>query len=166
MDNFGVVRLVDRNLIRNGEFQQEVIKGKIPFWTVSKPGIFELSTQVRRSDSPSLKCTTNGGRLYSSQQLVGLKPDTTYRFSFNMRMDLKKLRPGSTGGAYATIGIGKQLTIPKIPMDGTHDWTKIVETFRTPKDLNPGRCFLTLGVFDVSGEVYFDSVRLEEVPNP
>ena len=166
VDNFGVIRLVDRNLIRNSEFQQEVVKGKIPFWAVSKPGIFELSTQVRRSDSPSLKCTTNGGRLYSSQQVVGLKPDTTYRFSFNMRMDLKKLRPGSTGGAYATISIGKQLTIPKIPMDGTHDWTKIVETFHTPKDLNPGRCFLTLGVFDVSGEVYFDGIRIEEVPNP
>lgn len=163
-ENYGVLFLTEKNLIRNGNFRRPVLKGKIPFWNSSKTGIFELDTRNTRANSPSLRGTIPGaGRFYCAQQIIGMKPDTRYRFSFFAKTDhLKRLRPGQ-GGAYATLYYGKQIMVPKTPLDGSSDWIKVVQEFTTGKELNPARCSLTIGVYNVTGNIFFDSVKLEEI---
>lgn len=163
-ENYGTLYLSEKNLIRNGNFRLPAVKGKIPFWGASKPGIFAIEFQNTRSNSPALSCTVTGpGRFYCAQQIVGMKPDTRYRFSFFIKLEnLKRLQPGR-GGAYATLFYGKQIMVPKSPMDGTSDWVKVVQDFTTDNKLIPARCSLTIGVYNVSGRVFFDSVKLEEL---
>ena len=48
-------------------------------------------------------------------------------------------------------------------MDGTSEWVKVVQDFTTDKKLVPARCSLTIGVYNVTGKVFFDSVKLEEL---
>ncbi len=167
-ENFGVLRLADRNLIRNGEFRQPVKNGKIPNWTSSKQGEFQVGDLVIRTNSPTLKCSVKDeGRVYAGQQIIGMKPQTHYRFSCHMRLDgLKRTKLNESGGAYVTLFAEKQIQIPTLPMEGTSEWVKLVKTFTTDSDLNPEKCFLTLGTNNASGNVYFDSVRLEEIESP
>ena len=164
-ENYGTLFLKETNLIRNGNFRQPAVKGKIPFWNASKAGIFDLDLENIHSNSPALRCTvTAPGRFYCAQQVVGMKPDTRYRFSFFIRTDdLKRLRPGQ-GGAYATFFFGRQIMVPKTPLDGNSERVKVVQEFTTPKDLVSARCSMTLGVYNVNGKVFFDSVKLEELP--
>ena len=166
-ENFGILRFSDRNLIRNGDFRLPQKNGRIPFWNASKAGIFALDANLGQANSPALRGSfLTGGRFYCAQQIVGMKPDTQYRFSFFIRPDgLKRIKAGR-GGAYATIYFGKQIMIPDIPVDGSSGRTKIVKVFTTGKKLNPAKCSMTIGVFDVTGKVYFDTVRLEEIGKP
>ena len=163
-ENYGTLFLIDKNLIRNGNFRRPAVKGKIPFWNASKAGLFDLELQKTRSNAPSLKGSfTTPGRFYCAQQIIGMKPDTRYRFSFFIRTEkLKRLRPGQ-GGAYATLYYGKPIMVPKTPLDGDSDWVKVVQEFTTGKELVPSRCSMTIGVYNVTGNVYFDSVKLEEL---
>ena len=163
-ENYGTLFFRNKNLFRNGDFRLPVTKGKIPFWNASKTGIFELETRNTRSNSPALKCAVSGpGRFYCAQQIIGMKPDTRYRFSFFVRPEnLKRIKAGR-GGAYATLYYGKQIMVPKTPLDGNSDWIKVVQEFTTGSNFNAAKCSVTFGVYDVTGKVFFDSVKLEEI---
>lgn len=163
-ENFGTLYFTERNLIRNGDLRQKMKNGRIPFWNPSKGSRFTLSENDAYTNTPAMQGTfTSKGRFYCAQQIVGMKPDTRYRFSFFIRgEDLKRIRHGR-GGAYATIYFGKQIMVPRTPVDGSGPRIKVVEEFTTGKNMDPKRCSMTIGVFDVTGKVYFDSIRLEEV---
>ena len=95
-----------------------------------------------------------------------LKPKTTYRVSFFMR--LQGVEPVGKGnaGVYAEFWDGDWRYFPRNSAPcGTRDWSYQEYVFKTGKKM-PDHPYFHFLISGAKGTAWFDDVRVEELPQP
>ena len=104
----------------------------------------------------------------TSQSLPAMKPNTRYRISYFLKMkDVTPLQTTGRPGVTVNVWSSDNHFFPRAPWTGTYDWLFESYEFKSgPKTnadpKNPAYIMLWLG--GASGQVWFDGIRLEELP--
>lgn len=131
------VQLMNSNLVRNGNFAQREL-----YWSViaTAPGQVDFSRKI---------CVITGpGRV---EQSIAVTDTTTYIFSLYTLITYN-------GAGSARLVWQPSGTTETITLVGNHAWIHHVRTISAPA----GTTALTLQLVGDAGDVWFDSVRLEE----
>jgi hypothetical protein len=103
--------------------------------------------------------------LVLTQGLPGLKPNTKYKLTFNVRLDdIKPVSP--RGGVRVNIWDDKNCWFPENSLTGTMPWTKLGFEFTTGPKTNDSKnnSYLKLLILKAEGSVWFEDIKLREVP--
>ncbi len=168
--NFGWLntRPTAMNLVRNGNFSELTIKNRY-FGKWIGPGKAELnpgrtfSLVDNAAKGLCLKLTNHSnGRIVVIQEINGLKPNTDYQLTYDVK--IKDVRPLTQidAGVCANLWDGKNYWFPRNRFTGTMPWTRQVFKFRTSKP-SPGKKYkgtIRLFLLNASGSAWFDNVNL------
>lgn len=150
------------SLVTNGDFIAP-LKGNWYYDPAQLNNSIFLDDQVFMTGGRSLRFN-GSGTFKVHQDLPQLKPDTTYALSFYVRLDdVKPLKTG--GGVVVMLGDNQNNWFPKLFYNGTMPWTRQGFLWKTRPDTNriPARkASIRLYMFEASGTVWFDDVRLVE----
>ena len=173
LPSFGLLHmgaLPEKNLYTDGDFEVTGIKGAEGSSWFHWNGILPARDEkIFRTAGVSLRLEPEGKRTDLVHRVPDLKPDTTYRLSFFIRLQDVQLLPGEKrGGFYVRIDDGNDVVryYPQNPVTGTIPWTRWEYTFRTgPEKLgtrhNPYHHFT---LRNATGKVWIDHAELVELP--
>lgn len=165
------------NLVRDGDFQVEMKPNQrfgawSSFWTLPKGVSVDLDKSTFIFGDRSLRLGYSGNTVVrgfaASQSLPAMKPNTKYRISYFLKMkDVTPLQKVGRPGVTVNVWSSDNHFFPRVPWTGTHDWLFESYEFKSgPKTntdpKNPAYIMLWLG--GASGQVWFDGVRLQELP--
>lgn len=170
--NFGTVLFPEKNppnLIQNEDFSMPE-RGKTLFggkWYCSadRPRNtrigFDSNTFI--SGFRSICLETRNGTDALRQDLPTLKPGTRYRISFFIKLENVLLKNRLFSGATLNIWSDRNLWFPEKRLSGTIPWTYQEFIFKTGPNVKKGS-YLLLYLQNADGKVWFDRIRLEELP--
>ena len=152
-------------LIRLGDFEKEVNSHGLigPWWGEA----IQRDTKTYLTSGGSIRLEAGHSRI---AQMIKIKPDTEYEFSFFAKMD--GLAMQKKGGLAAKINEypGKAESFPPWGsfFRGSHRWCLYKFRFRTDNDARISNGAITSVSFavypkDVDGKVWIDHVELREV---
>jgi hypothetical protein len=141
-------------------------------WFFFSPDYSELDTSTVHSGKFSIKLMRNDSTKAQSnrywndhaiilQPLKNVKPDTVYTVKGFFKTEMKR---GEAG--FGIRYIRTKMKFPDwqpvkfMPLTGSHDWTELSFTFRTPKDLKRLRIFV--GAENFRGKIWVDDFNLVE----
>ena len=82
------------------------------------------------------------------------------KLSFSIKADVQK----STGNAFVMLNFDKNRSFPAQRINQTQDWKTYTAEFKTPENFDENRnCYLRLYNYKLTGTVWFDSVKIEEI---
>ena len=174
LENFGIFVFADQlpkdeNLVKNGDFTAPV-KGRSfgGVWYTSQQDFkqnISLDTTTYRVGGKSLKITAADGQRARGVTFFfnpPLKPDTTYKLTWQIKLD-KVTQQGKTSGAAVNIASPGNMFYPRNWYCGTMPWTRQGWIFTTPKENKKKLSYLRLYLFRAAGTVWFDDIKLVEV---
>ena len=164
-DEFGVLHFADpgrKNLLRDGDFESRLSRNntRLGEW-VDGRGLVR-DTAYYRTAGASLRFDEKHVNL--RQWFKGLKPGTEYEFSLYVRLENVRAT-GPRGGLYARINDAgrKAHYLPKLPLTGNMNWTRMVYRFRTSPKSAASSCNIDFNFFRASGRAWIDHVGIYEV---
>jgi len=175
LPSFGLLflgSLPEKNLYTDGDFEVTGIEGADGsswfHWNDILPARDE---KIFRTAGVSLRLEPEGKRTDLVHRVPDLKPDTTYRLSFFIRLQDVQLLPGEKrGGFYVRIDDGNDVVryYPQNPVTGTIPWTRWEYTFRTGHEkLGTGhKPYHHFTLRNATGKVWLDHVELYEIKTP
>lgn len=178
LENFGSVRFTredDRDLIKNGDFTQPTRGRSLGGWFAPKPeelqagDSWELVSDslVKGGKAMELRKTHAKGRVFLSQPLPGMEPDTDYLLTFFVKTARIVPEPGSTSGASVNINDGVNRWFPLNSYVGTIPWTKQGFRLRSAPSIDgKSHPYIRLCLRGASGSACFGDVRLRKLPPP
>ena len=174
LENFGIFVFADQlpkdeNLVKNGDFTAPA-KGRSfgGVWHTSQQEFkqnISLDTTTYRVGGKSLKITAADGQRARGVTFFfnpPLKPDTTYKLTWQIKLD-KVTQQGKTSGAAVNIASPGNMFYPRNWYCGTMPWTRQGWIFTTPKENKKKLSYLRLYLFRAAGSVWFDDIKLVEV---
>lgn len=161
------------NLIRNGDFSAPRKGRTLGAW-FAKADEADLDDAVFVTPPHSLRIRVSGGKATVASQYfrdatlknMTMKKGQRYRLSYFIRLE-GVTGPGPGAGAGVTIWDNKNNWFPSgAPFRGTQDWTYQVHEFTSDAQTGERQMpYIYLRATGTSGAVWFDDVRLEEVPD-
>ena len=117
----------------------------------------------------SIKINSDGKKIYwVTHYMPSLKPNRNYEVTWFVRTEnLKPTGKGyqGRGGASFVYGTGgKQFFFPHNHYQNSMPWTPQRLTFRSEPNTGKKPSFLRLGVLHATGAVWFDDIRVRELP--
>lgn len=169
--------LYEGNLLPNPDFEEAdpALPNRPLGWT----GTYNLvdfnqpiwDDQVALSGSRSLRMAAPMMTEASWQsEKVPVKPDTTYRFVGYVRTQgVERERARFVATFLVQAYQGDRMLFPRPTqagpsLEGTHDWTRVEFTFKTPRNADSVQVIAAISYSGrAKGNVWFDAVKLEEV---
>ena len=157
-------------LIPNGNFEKIDGKtGKPENWRYwSKPGItFVHDERCFISGGRSLRIDADGTRNGAvSCAVPAMKPGKKYRLSFFVKTEGVKGSIGAGAWIYFFNEGRSGTPLPKVRLTGTNPWHRLSFEFTAPPETGKEGVPATLGlwIWKAKGKVWYDEVRLEELP--
>ncbi len=143
------------NLLPNGDFERQA-DGKPADWTPADP--MAIDTEVVRRGAASVRIDSTSAQTNNiNKQYLTLKPNTTYTLSAWVKT--QDIAGGQGAQVYPYEFDGATGADIGIVAHGTHDWTRMVQVFRTGDDAE-GR--INFRIFGSTGTAWFDDLRLVE----
>lgn len=175
IENYGTLVFADRlpehdNLLKNADFsapQQGRIFGKVWFGGKKEceSGVIALDTTTYRKGGKSLKITSKDYKQIATVAYFFkpiLKPATTYKLTWQIRLDNVKTQ-GKYSGAAVNIASPVNQWYPLNFYSGTMPWTRQGWIFTTPAKNAKNLSYLRLTLRNATGTVWFDDLKLEEI---
>jgi hypothetical protein len=143
------------NLLPNGDFEQHA-NGKPDGWTLLDP--VAIDTEVFHGGAASVRTDSTSTQINNiNKQYVTLKPHTTYTLSAWVKT--QHIAGGQGAQVYPYEFDGATGADIAIVAQGTRDWTRLMQVFRTADDAE-GR--INFRIFGSTGTAWFDDLRLVE----
>ncbi|MBR7139915.1 MAG: DUF4838 domain-containing protein [Lentisphaeria bacterium] len=175
--NYGVLRFakVDKggNLVDNSDFSAPQRGRAFGTWYTDedeiKRNIVTLDKTQFVKGGRSIKINSDGKKIYwVTHYMPSLKPNRNYEVTWFVRTEnLKPTGKGyqGRGGASFVYGTGgKQFFFPHNHYQNSMPWTPQRLTFRSEPNTGKKPSFLRLGVLHATGTVWFDDIRVRELP--
>jgi len=173
LERFGVMYLEpipDDNLLKDADFQSDFRNSwQSGPWTWRLPKMpggeghkKELDKNIFLFGGQSAHLTNvKGQQHHVAQKFTGLKPNTSYRLSFFLR--LQNLEDGELGaGSWLVIG-KNQMAFPRTRLTGTLPWHQLVYDFTTQPDVTPETpCSIAIWIWQQAGDLWIDHVQIKE----
>ena len=119
-----------------------------------------LDKEVHKAAGQSLRIANPQGLDISVVQFFKLRKNTAYKLSFAIKTDVQK----SSGSAFVMLNFDKNRSFPDKRINQTQDWESYSVEFKTPENFDEKRaCYLRLYNYKLTGTVWFDCVKIEEV---
>ena len=119
-----------------------------------------LDKEVHKAAGQSLRIANPQGLDISVVQFFKLRKNTAYKLSFAIKTDVQK----SSGSAFVMLNFDKNRSFPAKRINQTQDWESYTVEFKTPENFDEKRaCYLRLYNYKLTGTVWFDCVKIEEV---
>jgi len=171
IDKFGALVFADgadANLVKDSGFGGETKARSVGPWQINAPvdgaDACGVDTAEFMTGGRSLRLTGRKpeDRVNAKQSLPDLKPNTEYVLSFFVKT--QGIVPSRRGcGARVSIWDEKNVYYPENPYVGDIPWTRQRYTVKTgPKVNTQQKSYISLGLFEATGTVWFDDVRLVE----
>jgi len=146
-------------------------KGTFYGWYGEEPTAQNYAKQVNDvyfSAPSSMKLVSGDGKkgILIGQTLTGkLKPDTTYRLSFKVKLEnVVKMRSGASGFCINLWDDANRWFPEGRWLDGTMDWTYLSFTHKTSKKLDPKKgSSIRARLMNCTGTAWLDDLSIEEV---
>ena len=177
--NFGVLRFKapgdEGNLVTNGDFTAPQKGRAFGQWYTGNDeiqrGIVTLDKEQFVKGGQSIKIKSDGKKIYwVTHYMPSLKPDREYEATWFVRTEnLKPTGKGyqGRGGASFVYSACKQTFFPHNHYQNSMPWTPQRLTFRSTPDTNKDgkhRAYLRLGVVNATGTIWFDDIKVRELP--
>lgn len=176
-ENYGTLKAVDEpetSILSNGDFSG-LQRGRYfdGWFGPAKPAAkqaFELDREVFVSGSQSMRLESqdeSGSGICLGQYLDKLKPDTDYEVSCYVKLsNVRAVKIG--GGVRININPAGNLWFPKNCLTGSTDrWVRQAFRFKTSADTGKkNRPYIRIYLLQATGTVWFDDIKLEELPAP
>jgi len=176
LENYGIFVFADKlpaaeNLLKNADFaapRSGRTFGRV--WITNQRdvdnGSVSLDKTTFRTAGQCLKITSATGK-----DAVGvsyffnppLKPGTTYKLTYQVKLENVK-KTGSASGAAVNIATPVNMWYPRNWYMGTMPWTRQGWIFTTPKENRKKISYMRLYLYRAAGTVWFDDLKLEEMP--
>lgn len=167
---------LDSNILKSGNFEG-IQKGRY-FGEVTEKGVakggwltdnkyvtaptdwVKLDKEVHKAAGQSLCIANPQGKDISVVQFFKLRKNTAYKLSFSIKTDVQK----GSGSAFVMLNFDKNRSFPAKRVNRTQDWESYTVEFKTPENFNENRaCYLRLYNYKLTGKVWFDCVKIEEI---
>lgn len=167
LHNFGTLELEkkeDKNLISDPDFTVTGLKGP------EKSGWFNWGpmplrdTEIFRTAGVSMRL--EGKRSHIIHRLEKLKPNTSYRLSFFLKLEKVQLLPGKKqGGFYVKVNQanGTNFIFPRVALNGDIPWLRLEYKFKTTAKPSKKIPYVHFSTRDCTGRTWLDHVCLEEI---
>jgi hypothetical protein len=163
------VKPASKSVVKDGDFDVKV-RGKrfAGKWYTNKA--IHLDDKVFRTCGKSVRLEAVAGSDLLRQFLTDFKPGTRYRFSFFVKLDSVKGKPGTPAAGFSTQirfgGGGQSWFRPvKQAFTGTTSWRRLEYEFTTPADVGTkGKAYIEFRLsLNATGKVWLDHVEVVEV---
>lgn len=167
---------LDTNILKSGNFEG-IQKGRY-FGELTEKGVakggwltdqkyvtaptdwVKLDKEIHKAAGQSLRIENPQGQAICAVQFFKLRKNTAYKITFSIKADVQK----STGNAFVMLNFDKNRKYPAQNINQTQDWKTYTIEFKTPENFNENRaCYLRLYNYKLTGTVWFDSVKIEEI---